>query len=47
MTSGGRFHSGTDDNCATALPVGSESSYYQPLQPILNSYPGLTLVVAP
>ena len=47
VTSGGSFYIGTDDNCATPLPAGSESSYYQPLQPILANYPGLTLVVAP
>ena len=29
------------------LPAGWESSFYQPLQPILAHYPGLTLVVAP
>ena len=46
VTSGGRFYSGTDDNCATPLPGGSESSFYQPLQPILANYPGLTLVIA-
>lgn len=47
MTSGGRFYTGTNDNCATPLPAGSESSFYQPLQPILANYPGLTLVVSP
>ncbi len=47
VTSGGSFYSGSDDNCATPLPPGSVSSFYQPLQPILANYPGLTLVVAP
>ncbi len=47
VTSGGRFLNGTNDNCATPLPAGTDSSFYQPLQPILNNYPGLTLVVAP
>lgn len=47
VTSGGSFRSGTNDNCATPLPVGSASSFYQPLQAILANYPGLTLMVAP
>lgn len=47
VTSGGSFFSGTSDNCATPLPPGSASSFYQPLQPILANYPGLTLVVSP
>ncbi len=47
VASGGNFYSGSNDNCATPLPPGSVSSFYQPLQPILANYPGLTLVVAP
>ncbi len=47
VTSGGSFYSGTSDNCATPLPPGSASSFYQPLQPILANYPGLTLMVSP
>ena len=47
VTSGGSFYSGSNDNCATPLPPGSASSFYQPLQPILANYPGLTLVVSP
>lgn len=43
VTSGGSFNSGTTENCT----VGTPSSFYQPLQPILDNFPGLTLMVAP
>lgn len=47
VTSGGRFAPDTTENCTTPFPPIGHSSLYQPLQPILDAYPGLTLVLAP
>ncbi len=43
VTSGGAIPTGSNDNCALAAPV----TFFQPLQPILASIPGLTLRTFP
>lgn len=43
VTSGGLLPTGGNDNCALTAPV----TYFQPLQPILASIPGLTLRTSP
>lgn len=43
LTSGGPLEPGTNDNCT----IGTQSSYFQPINPVLAAYPGLTLVTSP
>ena len=43
VTSGGGFVQGTTENCTVGTPI----SFYQPINPVLAAYPGLTLVTGP